>query len=378
MTPTLRLGRIFGIEVGINWSLLFIFVLVAWSLTSTLPTAVPGRPLTEYWIAGVAGAIVFYACLLAHELSHSLVARRLGVRVAGITLWLFGGVSRFEGEPSQASAEAAITAAGPLASLVVAGICFVLAAAIGTSGSLALVGALLSWLAGINLLLALFNLIPAFPLDGGRLLSSLLWWRSGSRRSGVHQAVRVGRLFAYGMIGLGFIELVLGGVFNGIWIAFIGWFLLSAASAEERGAEQRELLRNVPVSAAMTAPVVTVPDWLTVEQLLASIAPTHRFTTYPLHDRDGNLTGVVRLRDVLAHRSPAQLASRLSEVADPPATMPRTRPDEDLAAMIDRVGEDLQRRVLVYDGDQLVGIVSPADIARLLTLRAAVPTRGAG
>jgi Zn-dependent protease/CBS domain-containing protein len=375
MTPTLRLGRIFGIEVGFNWSLLFVFVLIAWSLASAFPAEVPGRTASEYWIAGVVGAIGFYVCLLAHELSHAVVARRQGVKVAGITLWLFGGVSRLEGEPKRASSEAAITVVGPLTSLVVAGLCYGLALAVSATSALALAADVLAWLAYINLTLALFNLIPAFPLDGGRLLSSLLWWRSGSRRRGVQQAVRIGRFIAYGMILLGFVELFVGSLLNGVWIAFLGWFLLSAAAAEESSVSAHELLRSVPVSAAMTSPVVTVPDWLTVEQFLTSVAPSHPFTTYPLQDRDGTLTGVVRLGSLLRHPAGEQLERRLREVADPVSDAPRAQPGEDLSAMLERVGPALQRRVLVYDRDRLVGIVSPADVARLLTLRQAVQGR---
>lgn len=369
MNPTLRLGRIFGIEVGFNWSLVFVFILVAWSLATVLPGQVPGRPTVEYWTAGVIGAVAFYACLLAHELSHSLLARRYGVRVRGITLWLFGGVSQLEGEPERPTWEAAITAAGPLTSLALAVICYVLGLAVFAVGGLRIVAFTLVWLAYINLILGLFNLIPAFPLDGGRLLGALLWWQSGSRQRGVHRAVQVGRLFAYAMIVFGFVELFLGSLLNGVWIAFLGWFLLSAASAEERGAVAHEALRSLPVSAAMTSPAVTIPDWITVEQFVAEVAHGHPFTTYPVHDPQGAVTGVVRLQDLVRWHAGDQRQQRLREVAIPIAEMPRARPDEDLTSVLDRVGADLQKRVLVYDGDQLVGIVSPADIARLLQQR---------
>ncbi len=368
MTPTLRLGRVFGIEVDVNWSLLFVFALVAWSLTSGLGSQVPGRPAVQYWVAGVAGAVLFYGCLLAHELAHSLVARRQGVRVSGITLWLFGGVSRLEGEPKGAAAEALITFVGPLTSLIVAGLFYALALLVSPGRGASLVADLFAWLAAINLILALFNLVPAFPLDGGRLLSALLWWRTGSRRRGVQLAVRVGRLVAYLMIALGLVELFLGLVVNGVWIAFLGWFLLSAASSEESSAVARDLLRSIPVSNAMSSPVITVPDWLTVEQFLTGVAPSHSFTTYPLHDQHGRLTGVVRLGDLVRGRA-RRPEARLSEVAHPIAEMPRARPDEDLAGLVERVASELDRRVLVFEGDQLVGIVSPADVARLVALR---------
>ena len=367
MTPTIRLGRLFGIEIGFNWSLVFIFALIAWTLaTGVLPQDVPGQGAAAYWVAGAAGAIVFYACLLTHELSHALVARRNGMKVAGITLWLFGGVSQLEGDPKSAGAEALIAGVGPLTSFAVALIA--LGFALVTSAN-ALVSDLLSWLAYVNLALGLFNLLPAFPLDGGRLLSSVFWWRSGSRQRGVHNAVRVGRLFAFLMIAIGLLELFTGAIISGIWIAFIGWFLLSAGSSEEAGTTIKALLKSVPVSAVMTSPVVTVPGWLTVEQFLESVAPTHRFTTYPVHDPAGKLTGVVRLSDLIRVQSNNRDRMRLSDSARPISQVPVTRPDEDLAALIERLGATLDQRVLVFDHEQLVGIVSPSDVARFIGVR---------
>lgn len=369
MTPSIRLGRLFGIEIGFNWSLIFIFALIAWTLASqVLPAAAKGQGQVAYWVTGLAGALLFYACLLAHELSHSLVARRYGVKVSGITLWLFGGVSNLEGEPTSAQSEALIAGVGPLSSLVIGGIAFVLALA--TQGN-AILSALLGWLTFVNIALGLFNLLPAFPLDGGRLLSSFLWWRSGSRQRGVHNAVQVGRVFAYLMIGFGVLELFTGAVANGIWIAFLGWFLLSAAASEEAGSTVRAMLKNVPVSAAMTSPVVTLPDWVTVEQFLESVAPNHSFTTYPIHEPSGKLTGVVRLSDLVRIPSSERGARHLIDVARPIAEVPTTNPREGLAALIQRVGSSLDQRVLVFDNGELVGIVSPADIGRVLTVRQA-------
>src|SRR6266566_1174468 len=340
LTPSIRLGRIFGIEIGFNWSLIFIFAWITWLLaTAILPANASGYPPLVYWILAAVGAIMFYACLLAHELSHALVARSHGVKVAGITLWLFGGVSRLEGEPASARSEALIAGVGPLTSFVVAAIAFGLALA--TTGN-KLITDLFSWLTFVNLALGLFNLVPAFPLDGGRLLSSILWWRSGSRQKGVH---------------------------NGIWIAFLGWFLLSAAASEEAGSAVRTLLRSVPVSAAMTSPVVTLPDWVTVEQFLESVAPNHNFTTYPIHEPSGRLTGVVRLSDLVRIPPGERSQRRLIDVARPITAVPVTNPREDLSALIQRIGAQLEQRVLVFDNGALVGILSPADVARVLTVR---------
>jgi Zn-dependent protease/predicted transcriptional regulator len=367
MAPTIRLGSIFGIEIGANWSLLFIFALIAWTLaTGVLPSDVPHQAASAYWLAGAAGAVVFYGCLLAHELSHALVARRSGVKVAGITLWLFGGVSRLDGEPKSAGAEALIAGVGPLTSFVIAGLSLGLAFA---TTAAPLVADLFGWLAFVNAALGVFNLVPAFPLDGGRLLSSIFWWRQGSRRQGVHSAVRIGRLIAYLMIGLGVLQLFTGDVIQGIWVAFIGWFLLSAGSSEEAGSAVKAALKSVPVSAAMTSPVITIPDWITVDQFLESVAPSHHFTTYPVHDPSGQLTGVVRLGDLVKIGGAQRSDHRLSSVARPISEVPATRPDEDLAALIERIGAALENRVLVFDKGELVGILSPVDIARLLTVR---------
>jgi len=366
MASSIRLGRVFGIEIGANWSLVFVFALIAWTVaTQVLPFDVPGQPALAYWVAGAAGSVAFYACLLAHELAHALVARRNGVKVGGITLWLFGGVSRLDGEPKSAGAEALIAGVGPLTSLGVALIAFVLS----RLPLPALVADLFGWLAYVNVALALFNLVPAFPLDGGRLLSSFFWWRSGTRQRGVHSAVQIGRVFAYLMIAFGVFELFTGGVLNGVWIAFVGWFLLSAGSSEEAGTAIRGLLTSVPVSAAMTSPVVIVPDWLTVEQFLDSIAPQHAFTTYPVHDPSGKLTGIVRLGDLVRMPPQARAEERLKDRARPITDVPTSRPDEDLAALIQRVGTALDQRVLVFDNGRLVGIVSRVDVGRLLAIR---------
>jgi Zn-dependent protease/CBS domain-containing protein len=375
MRPTLRLGRVFGIEVGLNWSLLFIFALIAWSLAaSVLPQQVRDQPKVAYWAAGLVGAIVFFLCLLAHELAHSVVARRLGVGVSDITLWLFGGVSRLEGTPRSARAEALITAVGPATSAVLGGLGFLVAWALGTLGAPPLASDLAFWLGWINVALAVFNLLPAFPLDGGRLLSALLWWVRGSRTRGVVGAARAGRVFAALLIALGLIVLFFQDVLQGVWLAFIGWFLLSAAGAEESQVVTRELLGPVRVAEAMSAPVVVVPDWTTVDAFLSDLAHQHHFSTYPLRDLQGRLSGVVRLRAVLPHAR-ANPPARLRDLATRVDAMPRTTPQETLGDLLDRIGPAIDQRVLVFDGSELVGILSPSDVTRLVALRRATGGR---
>jgi len=242
-------------------------------------------------------------------------------------------------------------------------------------GSSALVVDLFDYLAYLNLGLGLFNLIPAFPLDGGRLLSAFFWWRFGSRQRGVHAAVQVGRFFSFLMIALGVVEFFFGNTVNGLWIAFIGWFLLSAAGAEESATVSRTLFESLPVSAAMSSPVVTLPDSMTVEEFLSSTAVHHPFTTYPLTDAAGAPTGVVRLNRVVRAASTGSHTRQLQELAVPLSEMPTARPEENLELMIERVGAQLDRRVLVFDGSKLVGIVSPSDLARIVRARQALRSR---
>src|SRR4030081_2448991 len=261
MNENLSLGRIAGIHVGLNWSLLVIAFLIASSLaTSLLPSAAPGQSSGAYWIAGVVSAFVYLAGLLAHELAHSVVAVRRGVRVEGITLWLFGGVSRFSSESSSPGAQALITFVGPLTSLLLGAVFFLTSVALGGGARPSLLAATLAWLGYINFILAVFNLLPAFPLDGGRLLQSLIWLRTGDRLRATNIAARIGMFFAYLLIAYGLVTFfAAGGLFGGIWSVFLGWFLLSAARAEQTGAMIRQALSGMSVADVMTPNPVQAP-----------------------------------------------------------------------------------------------------------------------
>jgi len=270
MNENLSLGRIAGIHVGLNWSLLVIGALIAWSLaTGILPAAAPGHTSSAYWTAGVVSAFVYLASLLAHELAHSVVAMRRGVRVEGITLWLFGGVSRFSSESSSPGAQALITFVGPLTSLLLGVVFFLVSVALGGGASAGLVPATLAWLGYINILLGVFNLLPAFPLDGGRILQSLIWLRTGDRLRATNIAARIGMAFAFLLIAYGLVTFfAAGGLFGGVWSVFLGWFLLSAARSEQTGALIRQALSGISVAEVMTPNPVQAPDDITVEEAL--------------------------------------------------------------------------------------------------------------
>src|SRR6266700_8003792 len=297
MNENLSLGRIAGIHVGLNWSLLVIGALIAWSLaTGILPAAAPGQTSGAYWTAGVVSALVFLASLLAHELAHSIVAMRRGVRVEGITLWLFGGVSRFSSDTSSPGTKALITFVGPLTSLVLGAVFFLASVAVGGGAHPGLLPATLSWLGYINITLGVFNLVPAFPLDGGRLLQSLIWLRTGDRQRATRIAARIGMGFAYLLIAYGLATFVFAGsLIGGVWSVFLGWFLLSAARAEETGGMIRQALSGISVREVMTPNPEQAPDDISVEDALHGYVLASRHSTFPTHDASGRLSRLLTM-----------------------------------------------------------------------------------
>lgn len=274
MRASFRLGRISGIPIGVHWSILFIFGLITWGLADVvLPQRQPGHPTAVYWGAALVTAVLFYLCLLAHELSHALVARRAGLEVRGITLWLFGGVAELGGDARSPEVELRVGAVGPIVSLVLAGV-FAGVAALGAWWSApALLVAMAWWLGTINLTLGLFNLVPAYPLDGGRVLRSLLWRRRGDQEWATLSAARTGEVFALGLITFGLLDLASGGQRGGLWLTGLGWFLHSAARSERQ---------IVVVSDAQVVGILSTDD---IAHALESALHERRPTRHGRHPR---------------------------------------------------------------------------------------------
>jgi Zn-dependent protease/predicted transcriptional regulator len=376
MNPTLRLGRIAGVEIGINWSWLVIFALLVWTLASgVFPSTNPDLSAGTHLTMAIVATVGFVGSLLLHELGHALQARREGIEIDGITLWLFGGVARFKGTFPTAGAEFRVAIAGPIVSLLL-GALFVLVALAHVPEA---VDGVVSWLGYINLSLLVFNLLPALPLDGGRVLHSLLWRIKGDLAGATRIAAGVGRGFGYLFIGAGIALFIFQGSFSGAWLAFIGWFLLQAAGAEARYVIAREALAGLRVRDLMTADPVTVAPDLTVGEFMDEIVHQRRHTTYPVVD-DGDAVGLLPFRCV--------------------AEVPRREWDErhvrdcmlgrDQVALLDEnetaadalaeLGEaDTKRGLVVADG-RLVGLLSVSDLARVLDVpprrRRAVAVRG--
>ncbi|MDT4935702.1 MAG: hypothetical protein QOK11_3594, partial [Pseudonocardiales bacterium] len=267
------LGRWRGVPVSARWSALVVVALFADALaTSALPAAQPGHSPAAYWAVGVLTACVFALSVLTHELSHALAARHYGVGVRGITLWLLGGVTEFDGEPTSPRAEAVIAAAGPAASIGLGALAGVLAWSTALSG---LAGAALAWLAVVSVLLGVFNLLPGSPLDGGRVLHAFLWWRRGDRARADNATARAGQILGFLLIALGIAELLAVSVL-GVWVALVGWTILVGAYAEQ-AARQALTWTGLRAGQVMTAPAAVLNDWWTVDRVLPELdsAPAH-------------------------------------------------------------------------------------------------------
>ena len=368
MNENVSLGRIAGIHVGFNWSLLVVATLIAWSLaTSLLPSAAPGHTSGAYWAAGVISAFVFLASLLAHELAHSVVAMRRGVRVEGITLWLFGGVSRFSSDTNSPGTQALFTFVGPLTSLVLGAIFYGISIGAGGGAHPGLLAATLSWLGYINISLGIFNLVPAFPLDGGRLLQSLIWLRTGDRLRATRIAARVGMAFAYLLIAYGLATFVFAGsLIGGIWSVFLGWFLLSAARSEEAGGLIRQALSGISARDVMTANPAQAPDDITVEDAIHSYVLASRHSTFPTHDASGRLSGLLTLAALKDVPPEGRSTTLIKDVACRLNGVPTVRPADPVSTLLAVSEGCSEGRTLVVENGRLVGIISPSDISTLV------------
>jgi Zn-dependent protease/predicted transcriptional regulator len=376
VTEHIRIGTVAGFRLGVHWSVLVILWLFTWSLASTLSDSAPGHSVPTYWIAGAVGATVLLASLLAHELTHAVVARRAGVPVSDVTLWLFGGVTRFGGEAQTAETEFRIAVSGPMTSLALAGVFAALAVAFRQLGVANIAVGVAWWLSGINVLLGLFNLLPGAPLDGGRVLSAYLWRRHGDKVRGEIGATRGGRIVGYALIALGLYEFVVASIVTGVWTVFIGWFLLSAARSEERRVVARQSLSGVRVVDAMTARPHTAPGGISVEDFIQSYVLGDRHSSYPVEDPGGAVVGLItltQLRQVAPH---ARGSILVREAAIPMDQIVTVAPHDPLTSLLERLASSGSSRALVMDRGQLVGIVTASDISRLIDVHTlAVPIR---
>lgn len=365
MSGGIPVGWVSGFPIRVNWSVLVILWLFTWSLAVTLPETAGGYSTVVYWVAGACGALVLLASLLAHELAHAVVARRVGVNVLGVTLWLFGGVTRLGGEAKTPRTALWIAISGPAVSLALSGV-FGCAAALSTTVTEPLVTGVLWWLAVVNLVLGLFNLLPGSPLDGGQVLRSLLWRRHGDPVRAAVGAARAGRVLAFALIALGLLEFVTATTLAGVWLAFIGWFIYTAARADEDQAMTREALAGVRVADAMTADPRTAPGGITVADFIERYLLGDRHSAYPVAGPDGSIIGLVTLEQLRGVAPGRRSDTPISEVAARLDQVTTAGSREPITELLKRLAVDGQRRALVVDGGRLVGIVTAHDLARLV------------
>ena len=367
MRSSFTIGWVGDIEVGVHYSWFLVFILVAWTLAAGLfPFQLPGLGAGVYWAMGIASSLLLFVSVLIHELAHSLVAEARGLRVRSIILFIFGGVSNISGEPGSAPDELLIAAVGPISSLVMGGVFWLIW--FGTGGGVGPISTVLLYLAGINVLLAVFNLIPGFPLDGGRVLRAIVWWVSGSMLTATRIAVAAGHVVAFVFI-LGGLFIVFAGAFlSGIWLMIIGWFLNGAAEASGREAEESERLRGIRVRDVMNPNPATVRPETTLADLVHEHVLGRGLRSLPVV-ADGRLLGMVTLNEIRQVPRDRWEETPVSLVMTGTRALLTAKPDDDLATAVKMLAEhDVNQLPVVEDG-RMVGLLSRGHVIRFLEIR---------
>jgi Zn-dependent protease len=370
MRQSIRLGRIAGIPVGMHWTVVVIIALITDILAaSVLPAVIPHQATGLYWMVAVAGALVFVAALAAHEIAHAIVARHWGVQVRSITLWMLGGIAELDGDPPTAKADLQIAIAGPAASLGVAIVFGCLALATSAMHGPAVVNAALAWLALMNVVLAVFNLLPGAPLDGGRILRGLLWKHYGDRQRASQAAARSGQVLGIGLVAAGVLELLALRDIGGLWLTLIGWFLVTMARAEQRTDAARGALAGLRVRDIMLSRPDTGGAWGDITEFASRVVLVSRQSVFPVISFDGDLIGVVFAETLARVPAADRAAKRLGQVATPVPPAYITDPDAPATSLTARPPLHGQLLAVVVEDRRVTGLVT-ADEFRLAMLRA--------
>ena len=370
MNRSLHIITIFGIPIEINYSWFIIFFLVAWTLAQNyFPHVLPNASIYVYWIMGIMAAILFFMSLLAHELSHSIVAIKNKLPISGITLFIFGGVAHLSKEPQTPGTEFKMAAAGPLCSFSLSFLFFVLTQIFYNLRFPMSVVVTTDYLSFINLAVGMFNLVPGFPLDGGRIFRAALWSIFGDIKKATQIASAFGKAFAYFLMGIGFLYLIYGAVLSGIWFIFIGFFLREAASASYQQVAFKKYLSGVKVRDIMTKNVVTVSEDLSLLSLVDDYFFRYRFTSFPVVTDEGEIKGMITIH--AAKDVPRELwpSTKVSGAMIPLKNDLVVNPSTDLLdALSQMAGNGIGRLIATKDG-KLAGIISQRDVIRLFEVR---------
>ncbi|GEC05368.1 putative zinc metalloprotease Rip3 [Streptomyces spinoverrucosus] len=376
MKNSLPIGRVSGVPLRIHWTVPLLVFLFGYGLAGgTLPAWLPGRSTIAYTVAGLVGALLLLLSLLAHESAHAVTARRKGITVHSVTLWALGGMTEME-KPTAPGAAFLVAVSGPLTSLIAGGAALGAGVGLSAGPGWQLPAAVLVWLGWANLLLAVFNLLPAAPLDGGRVVQAVMWWRTGDRERAERTAGRSGQILGILLIVLGWL-LFLRGAWSGLWLALIGFFVVIAAKAELQQASLTSALKGLRATDAMSSPVETAHDWMTVQRFIDGPAIEARHSALPLLDFDGSPSGLLRLPQLTRVPAPERETLRLRDVATPLSQCTTCAPDDLLEETLKQLRPAGGLPILVLDGRHLTGIITAHDIIRL-TQRLRLRRNGAG
>jgi Zn-dependent protease/CBS domain-containing protein len=375
---TFHLLTIAGVEIEIDFSWIIIFILILWSLSAGyFPYVYPGHSAGEYWGVGVVATILFFASVVGHELSHAAMGNFLGEKVSKITLFIFGGMAHLSGEPKTASDEFKIAAVGPASSIAIAAFFWGIALAVRSATGATLWFAMFTYLAFVNVALAVFNLLPGFPLDGGRLLRAFLWRRWGDLRRATAAAADWGSGIAWALIALGALEIFSASLIGGLWLIFIGLFLRSAASSSYQSMVIEQMLGQSRVGELMIHDPTSIPPDMTIADAVERYFLHYGYTGFPVAS-NGCVCGLLALSRVRECPSEQRASRTVSDVMFPVDSRITISENASVADAMHQMAEADIGRLLVMDGNRLSGMITRSGIARFVQLKAslsAVTTR---
>ncbi len=368
----MNLGKIMGITIRVHYTLWLVFLLIAFSLaTGYMPHHYPGLPAYMYWIIGLVSAIILFASVLFHELAHSYIAIRSGIPVGRITLFFFGGVSEIAEEPKSPGTELKMAAVGPASSFLIAIVLGTLWYSFESWNAPIGPTAIMRYGATINAALGGFNLLPAFPLDGGRVFRAIVWKRSKDLLKATASATRVGVGLAYLMMFGGFAIILFGDIFSGIWIIMIGWFLKSGAESSMSHTIIGEALSKIRVGEMMSKNVVTVDPDSTIDELVKNNFLVHRYAAYPVQ-REGEILGMVTMEALKKVPKERWSQARVKEIMIPTERLVMVRSETPASDVMYKMARYGVGRVLIVEEGKLLGIISHSDLMYIIKVRAEI------
>lgn len=369
----LKLFTVMGIKITLDYSWLIIFVLVLWSLSAGyFPHFFPEYSIKMYWLAGFVATLLFFASIVLHELSHSITAIKHGVKIPEITLFLFGGVAHLSEDPKTPQMEFKVAIAGPLMSFALAALFWVVATI--AEGRLSnLVTAVFEYLSFINLALGVFNLIPGYPLDGGRILRAIVWWRSGSIKKATKLASDIGKGFAWTLIFFGVLRLFAGALIGGMWLIFIGMFLRGIAASGYRDLVEKQSLENIKVKDAMITDIISAPPDITVRQMVDEYFLAKGHGGFPVV-KDNEPVGLITLAQVKESLSSGRENNTTEDEMLPISDDITVRPESSMLEASMKMSRAGVGRLLVMENGSMTGLVTKRDILRYLEIGEALQT----